>query len=49
LASPDRASARWSRENLMIFTDNFSSTAKLAVTSSEEVDWKSWARANGIL
>ena len=42
-------SARWPCDNLMIFTDNLSPTAKLAAVSSEEIVWREWARANGLL
>jgi hypothetical protein len=42
-------SARWPSDNLMIFTDNLSPTAKLAAVSSEEVVWREWALANGLL
>lgn len=42
-------SARWPGDNLMIFTDNLSPTAKLAVVSSEEVVRREWARVNGLL
>lgn len=40
-------SARWSCENLVIFTENHSLTSKLEVLSSEEIDWQSWAQDAG--
>jgi RES domain len=42
-------SARWSCDNLIIFTENQSSNEKLEVISSEEVEWQSWARSHGFL
>jgi RES domain-containing protein len=40
-------SARWSCENLIIFTENHPLTSKLEVLSSEEIDWRNWAQDAG--
>lgn len=40
-------SARWACENLVIFVDNLESDQVLDVVKTEEVDWQSWAAANG--
>jgi hypothetical protein len=42
-------SARWPCDNLMIFTDNLDARARLQVVGSEEVEWRAWARAHGLL
>jgi hypothetical protein len=42
-------SARWSCDNLMIFTENHSLNHKLEVVSAEEIEWQSWARSHGFL
>jgi hypothetical protein len=42
-------SARWSCDNLVIFTENHSLTGKLDVLSSEEIDWRAWAQNAGFL
>jgi hypothetical protein len=42
-------SARWSCDNLMIFTENHSLNHKLEVVSAEEVEWQPWARSHGFL
>jgi hypothetical protein len=42
-------SARWSCDNLMIFTENHSLNDKLEVISAEEIEWQSWARSLGFL
>jgi RES domain-containing protein len=42
-------SARWKAENLVIFAENNSLDSELAVLSSEEIDWRKWAAANGFL
>lgn len=41
-------SARWPCDNLMLFSDNHSLGERLDVLDSEEVDWASWARGNGL-
>ena len=41
--------ARWPCDNLMIFTDNLSPSAKLVVVSSEEIVWRDWARSHALL
>lgn len=41
--------ARWDCENLVIFTENHALANKLEVISSEEVDWRSWARNTDLL
>ena len=42
-------SARWTCENLILYTDNLAMSASLDVKSAEEVDWQEWARCNGRL
>ena len=42
-------SARWSCDNLMIFTANSRLDERLEVVGSEHVDWRAWARENGFL
>lgn len=43
-------SARWPCENLMLFMDHHRiDSNRLEVVSTEEVDWLSWARKNGIV
>jgi hypothetical protein len=42
-------SARWPCNNLMIFTDNHTFTARLEAIDSEEVEWRSWAREHSFL
>lgn len=37
-------SARWSCDNLMLFSDNNSLYTTLEVVSSEDVDWREWSR-----
>jgi hypothetical protein len=39
--------ARWTCENLVLFTENHALTSKLEVLSSEEIDWQSWAQDAG--
>jgi hypothetical protein len=41
-------SARWSCENLVVFTDNHLLTSGLEILSSEEIDWQTWAQGAGI-
>jgi hypothetical protein len=42
-------SARWPRDNLMIFTNNHHAGERLEVVGSEEVEWLAWARSHGFL
>jgi hypothetical protein len=42
-------SARWSCDNLMIFTANSSLNERLEVIDAEEVRWQSWAQAHGFI
>jgi hypothetical protein len=42
-------SARWSCENLILFTDNLAMDVDLEVLSVEEVPWQDWARSAGLL
>ncbi len=42
-------SARWSCDNLIIFMGNHALTERLEIVDSEEVEWRSWAQANGVL
>jgi hypothetical protein len=42
-------SARWSCDNLMIFTANHSLNEHLEVIDTEEIEWRSWAQTNGFL
>ena len=42
-------SARWSCENLMIFSDNHALTEKLESVGEELVEWREWAQTHGIL
>jgi hypothetical protein len=42
-------SARWSCENLVLFTENQALTSKLEVLSSEEIEWQAWAQDAGFL
>jgi RES domain-containing protein len=42
-------SARWPCDNLMIFTENLAPDERLQVVDSEEVEWRAWAMANGLL
>jgi len=42
-------SARWTCENLVLFTEHHSLTDKLTVLSTREKDWKSRAADNGLL
>jgi len=42
-------SARWGCDNLMIFTDNLASTEKLDPISEQLIEWREWARVNGLL
>lgn len=42
-------SARWTCENLVLFTDNHGLEERLEVAASETVDWQAWARDKGLL
>jgi hypothetical protein len=42
-------SARWSCDNLMIFTANHEPHERLEVIDFEEVEWRAWARTHGFL
>lgn len=42
-------SARWSCENLILFTDNLVMDVDFERKSVEEVDWQAWARSAGML
>ena len=42
-------SARWSCENLMIFTENHTLTERLEPIGDEQVEWRAWAKAHGLL
>jgi hypothetical protein len=42
-------SARWSCNNLVIFADNHAMTERLEIAGDEQVDWREWAQANGII
>lgn len=42
-------SARWSCDNLMIFTANHSLNERLVVIDTEEIEWRSWAQTHGFL
>ena len=42
-------SARWSCDNLMLFSDRLGADATLEIVSSETVDWIAWATENGLL
>ncbi|MBL8660924.1 MAG: RES family NAD+ phosphorylase [Rhodospirillales bacterium] len=42
-------SARWSCDNLMIFTANSEISERLEVIETEHVIWRTWARNNGYL
>ncbi len=42
-------SARWTCENLMIFTDNHALSEKLEVVDDELLEWRQWAQQHGII
>ncbi len=42
-------SARWKCDNFIVFMDNHALAERLEVLRSEEVEWRAWARANGLL
>jgi RES domain len=41
-------SARWTCDNLIIFTANHSLNERLDVIDHEEIEWQEWAKAHGI-
>ena len=41
--------ARWSCENLIIFTDNLASVGIISIVDEAEVDWQRWGRENSRL
>jgi RES domain-containing protein len=41
--------ARWSCENLILFTENHLLTSRLELLSSEEIDWQAWAKEAGFV
>jgi len=42
-------SARWSCENLMIFTVNHAMNERLDALATEEIEWQGWARAHAFI
>ncbi len=42
-------SARWTCDNLMIFTFNHPMNERLEVIETEQVEWGAWARAHGFI
>jgi hypothetical protein len=42
-------SARWSCDNLIIFTDNHALSEKLDPTHEELIEWRTWAEDHGII
>ena len=42
-------SARWTCDNLTVFSENHAIDEMLQVVSSEDVDWQAWGRENGFL
>ena len=42
-------SARWTCDNLMIFTANRTSGSDATIVDAEEVEWRAWAAASGVL
>jgi len=42
-------SARWSCENLMIFTENHALTERLEPVDDEQIEWQAWALAHGFI
>jgi hypothetical protein len=42
-------SARWSCDNLMIFTDNHAQNERLEPVDEELIEWRSWAKDHGII
>jgi hypothetical protein len=42
-------SARWPCDNLMIFVENHALTERLEPVADEQVEWRAWTRAHGVL
>jgi len=42
-------SARWRCDNLMLFASNHSISEQLETLGQEEVEWRAWSAANGII
>ena len=42
-------SARWACDNLMIFSDNHQLAESLEPIAREQIDWRAWARDNGMI
>ena len=42
-------SARWPCDNLMIFTENHALKDRLEPSGEEQVEWKAWAQAHGLI
>lgn len=42
-------SARWSCDNLVLFTDNLAMDVEIETRDLEEVDWQKWAKSAGLL
>jgi hypothetical protein len=42
-------SARWSRDNVVLFADNMISEGDLRVIETEQIEWQAWARSAGKL
>ena len=42
-------SARWSCENLVLYTDNHKLDNDLEVVETEQIDWRAWAISNRLL
>ena len=42
-------SARWPCDNLMIFTENHALKERLEPIAEEQVEWKAWAQAHGVI
>jgi hypothetical protein len=42
-------SARWTCDNLMIFTENHALTERLEPLSDDQIEWRSWAKDHGVL
>ncbi len=42
-------SARWPCDNLMIFTENHALKERLEPIAEEQVEWKAWAQAHGLI
>ena len=42
-------SARWSCDNLVLYTENHKLDNELAVVATEQIDWRAWAITNGLI